>query len=381
MRRSTFAAFIGAVFVLAACAGIAPGPHVNPSAGGPSGQPGAMPVEQRVDVQPPAGWQPFDPPDRPRLGRPTFPPITPAEPSPAHAAGPQAPVAGHSVPTPPAESPGAGPDAAGSQPDPAGSDLPDQGAPESGAPNPGAPNPGAPKPGAPNPGAPNPGAPPAGGSGKPPGGPTYAWYPKGIGMPLVSDNPAAAGKRVVLLTFDDGPSSSGTTAQILDTLAEQKVQALFFVTGQAARNRELVERIHREGHMLAPHTMSHANLTRLSPEQIRAEIEPLMELLTVVTGSAPRYFRPPYGAYNQTVLQVLDEYRLELVNWTNGARDWEGLDNRGYKDPKLVIEDVLKQLHPGAVILMHDTYRHTAEALPELIRQIRAAGYEFTMLP
>jgi len=209
--------------------------------------------------------------------------------------------------------------------------------------------------------------------------PLITWYARGIGLPLTSDDPAAAGKKVVLLSFDDGPTDEGHTASVLDTLKEQNVRAMFFITGYGARHMDLVERIHREGHVLALHTMSHPNMRFLSAEQMRQEIAPLYELVEKVTGEKPRYFRPPFGAYNQTLLDVLTEYNLELLNWTNGSLDWEGTVN-GYKEPNLVVEDVMRQMHHGAVVLFHDTLRHTAEALPEIISRIKADGYEFVVV-
>lgn len=209
--------------------------------------------------------------------------------------------------------------------------------------------------------------------------PMIKWYPRGIGLPLTTDDPEGKDKKVAMLTFDDGPSDTGSTARILDVLAENNVKAMFFITGYGAKHRDLVEREFKEGHVLAPHTQTHANLTTLTVPQMRAEIEPVMNLIKEVTGESPKYFRPPYGAYNKQVLALMDEYHMQLVNWDDGSLDWDGLKN-GYKDPNIVVNDVMKQLHRGAIILMHDTNKHTAEALPEIIRRIRAEGYEFVVL-
>lgn len=210
--------------------------------------------------------------------------------------------------------------------------------------------------------------------------PAIKWYSRGIGLPLTTDDPAGKEKKVVVLTFDDGPSDSGSTAKVLDTLAEHNVKAMFFITGYGARNRDLVERIHREGHVLGPHSMTHANLSRLPVEKMREEIEPLNKLIEEIAGYKPKYLRPPFGAYNQTLIDLSSkEYGMEVLNWTNGSRDWEGVKD-GYKDPKLVVDDVMQQLHRGAVVLLHDTLRHTAEALPEIITKIKAEGYEFIVL-
>lgn len=213
-----------------------------------------------------------------------------------------------------------------------------------------------------------------------PAQPAIKWVQKEIGYPLTSDDPAAEGKKVTMLTFDDGPTAEGHTARVLDTLKEQNIKAMFFITGYGAKNRDLVERIHREGHTLAVHSMTHANLSRLPESEVRKELAPLVDLIKEVTGQPPKYFRPPFGAYNDTVKKVSSDYGMELINWSHGSLDWEGVVN-GYKDPQLVVDTVTKQMHKGAIILFHDTLKHTADALPEVVRRLKAEGYEFVVLP
>lgn len=210
--------------------------------------------------------------------------------------------------------------------------------------------------------------------------PPIVWHPRGIGLPLASEDPRAEGLRVAMLTFDDGPDEHHT-AEVLDVLKEKQVRAIFFVTGYGVKHKHLLYRIHAEGHILAVHGMTHANLSRLPVDKIREEMAPLVTMITEVTGEAPKYFRPPFGAYNADVRAVAEELGLLLVNWTNGSLDWVGVDANGYKDPNVVVNDVMGQLHRGAVILMHDTKRHTVEALPIIIDKIRAEQYEFVTLP
>lgn len=218
-----------------------------------------------------------------------------------------------------------------------------------------------------------------GGAGTPdPALPAVTWKPGGIGYPLVPSDPSVD-RKVAMLTFDDGPSAY--TPEVLDGLKEAGVKAVFFITGYgAAQHPDLVRRIHEEGHVLGIHTMTHPNMTQLSRAEQIEEIQPLIDLITEVTGLPPRYFRPPFGAYNDELLATLDELGLELINWSNGSLDWEGVVD-GYKDPNQVVADVLDQLHPGAVILAHDTMKHTAEAVPMIIQALRAEGYEFVVLP
>lgn len=211
-----------------------------------------------------------------------------------------------------------------------------------------------------------------------PGVPAVTWKPSGIGYPLVPSDPAVE-QKVAMLTFDDGPSDY--TPQVLAGLKEAGVKAVFFITGYGAeRHPDLVKRIHEEGHVLGIHTMTHPNMTDLGRQEQIAEIQPLIDLITDVTGEPPRYFRPPFGAYNDELLATLDELGLEAINWSNGSLDWDGVVD-GYKDPNLVVEAVLDQLHPGSVILAHDTMKHTAEAVPMIISALRQEGYEFVVLP
>lgn len=214
-----------------------------------------------------------------------------------------------------------------------------------------------------------------------PAEPPVVWYPKAIGMPLTTDDPAHQGDKVVLLTFDDGPSEDDSTARILDVLKEKQVKAIFFVTGYGVRDREdMLKRIADEGHVIGLHTMTHPDLTALTPEEMREELVPLMETIEEVTGQRPKYLRPPFGSYNDEVLAVAAELGLEVVTWTSGSLDWEDNDANGYKDPAVVVQDVMDQLFPGAIYLFHDTKTHTAEALPEIIDLMRADGYEFVVL-
>lgn len=208
--------------------------------------------------------------------------------------------------------------------------------------------------------------------------PVISWKPSGIGYPLVPSDPTTE-QKTALLTFDDGPTAQ--TPAVLDALKAKGVKAVFFVTGYGAKQHpEMLERIHQEGHILGIHTMSHHNLTKLTREQQRQEIQPLAEQIEKVTGKKARYIRPPFGAYNDELLSLLKEMDLELINWSVGSLDWEGVVD-GYKDPQRVVADVDAQLHKGAVILMHDTMKHTTQAVPMVIDRLRAEGYEFVLLP
>lgn len=229
--------------------------------------------------------------------------------------------------------------------------------------------------------------PPESPAGEPPAASPVRWYQKAPGYPLTTDDPAARGRKVAMLTFDDGPNP-GTTEQILDVLKQYNVRAVFFVTGYGARHTDLLRRIAAEGHIIGTHTMTHANLRELSREEQRREIVGVNEMVEAATGQKVRYFRPPFGAYNEDTLALMEELGLELINWSHGSRDWVGVAN-GWKDPALVVRDVLAEeppdsqatrLHPGAIILLHDTLPHTAAALPAILEGLAEKGYELVTL-
>jgi peptidoglycan/xylan/chitin deacetylase (PgdA/CDA1 family) len=168
----------------------------------------------------------------------------------------------------------------------------------------------------------------------------------------------------LVLTFDD----QGTKAQveaILDVLKEAQVHAVFFPAGKwAEQNRELMERIEKEGHQLGNHTYSHAHLVRMTADQVRWEIE---------HGTGSGLLRLPYAERNATVEQVAKELGYQIYGWNVDPQDWRGIS------AQQIVETVMRQVKPGAVILMHLHGKNTAEALRQLIPALREAGYRFVL--
>lgn len=220
----------------------------------------------------------------------------------------------------------------------------------------------------------------------PPKAPQAKWLVDGHWGPVYAEDPQAEGQHVVVLTFDDGPSPEYTSL-ILDTLKAQGAKAIFFVNGQAAEHPDLIRRILAEGHMLGNHTMNHEDLQSLTYSEQYRQIADLNEMLKAVTGHQPYWFRAPFGSFNDDTLAILDELGMQLLNWSHGSGDWMEVQD-GYKDPAILTHDVLAEtprntnmtpLHPGSVILFHDTLRHTAEALPAIMEGLKAKGYSFVL--
>lgn len=176
------------------------------------------------------------------------------------------------------------------------------------------------------------------------------------------------GKMLVALTFDDGPWGS-TTEQILNTLKEKNVRATFFMMGmQVDANPELAKRAAAEGHEIENHTWDHKNLTTLGVAEVQDEVNRTTQKIKEVTGVDIKYVRPPYGIFNQ---ETADAVEQRLVTWSVDPRDWENMD------AEMTYGGVMAGVHDGAVILMHDMYQSTADALPGIIDELRIAGYEF----
>ncbi|MET3558208.1 peptidoglycan/xylan/chitin deacetylase (PgdA/CDA1 family) [Streptococcus rupicaprae] len=182
--------------------------------------------------------------------------------------------------------------------------------------------------------------------------------------------PVAVGK-VIALTFDDGPRPE-TTPQVLDLLAHHQIKATFFLLGQSILgNESIVQRMAAEGHQLANHTWSHPYMTKISPDQIRAEVAQTQELIFQVSGQLPTVLRPPYGSFNATVEQHAG---LPIVTWTIDTLDWQS------RDAASILAQVKAQATSGGVILMHDIHQSTVDALPAVIDFLKAEGYQFVTI-
>ena len=179
------------------------------------------------------------------------------------------------------------------------------------------------------------------------------------------------GKMLVALTFDDGPSPA-TTPRLLDVLTEKDVPATFFNLGVMARsNPEIVQRAARERHEIASHTMYHQNLINLPAASAQSDIAEAITTFNAILGHGPAYTRPPYGNYNDVVITSVG---TPIILWSVDTRDWQS------KDPSAIVSTTMSQVHDGAIILMHDIYPTSVDAIPTLVDTLRQAGYEFVTI-
>lgn len=178
-------------------------------------------------------------------------------------------------------------------------------------------------------------------------------------------------EKVVALTFDDGPKP-GVTEPLLDVLRQERVPATFFVIGKhVVEYPELTKQIVDSGMELANHSYTHRNLTKLSDAEVAREMLETQAAIQAVTGKAPRFVRPPGGNWNSRVAQTARKWGLTACMWTV---DVYGSEVIGAQQ---VADAVLRQVHPGSIILMHNGKVSTLQALPTILRELRARGYAF----
>ena len=190
------------------------------------------------------------------------------------------------------------------------------------------------------------------------------------------------GKRISL-TFDDGPTGQ-FTEQVLDILREHHVPATFFVCGKNVEaHPNLLRRIVAEGHEVGNHTYSHPYFFFKSRRRMAEEIDRTQAIIEKVVGFRPNIFRPPYGARWFGLVPTLLQRSMHLIQWSATGYDWK-------KDAAGITQTALRELKPGAIILLHDGQETrpaseidrspTAAALPSFIAGARQEGYTFAPL-
>jgi peptidoglycan/xylan/chitin deacetylase (PgdA/CDA1 family) len=195
------------------------------------------------------------------------------------------------------------------------------------------------------------------------------WMAKRDGVIVISRGDP--NDRAVALTFDDGPHPRTCTA-ILDVLNQEKVRATFFPVGfRLQQNRDLLDRMIAEGHEVGNHTWDHQRLNAISPERARREVRNVRTFVYEHTGIVPHLVRPPGGSYDTRVLQIIRDEGGAVCLWTANAGDWKKMS------ADEIVDKVLEQIHPGSIVLMHDEFMQTPEALPRIIHELRARGFRF----
>ncbi|HEY5949751.1 MAG TPA: polysaccharide deacetylase family protein [Kofleriaceae bacterium] len=193
------------------------------------------------------------------------------------------------------------------------------------------------------------------------------------GWPSPAAGPTMTGDPELIFTFDDGPNKD-LTPLVLDTLAKHHIHAVFFIVGEMAAQKqapEIMERMLREGHIIANHTMSHQDLCRVKdPARAAREIDDGKAAIeTAVPGWHVAWFRTPYGVRCDRVDQLLADRGITHFHWDLDPQEWR------HGNKKKALDYVTKQVGRMTgrnVLLMHDIKKATVEALPEILDFIDA---------
>ncbi len=219
-----------------------------------------------------------------------------------------------------------------------------------------------------------------------------------------SSNPNYAGKKLLAITFDDGPHGT-YTPKILDMLKEKGVNVTFFVLGenlQSAGQKAILKRESDEGHEIASHSYNHPDFKGLTADQIAEQLQKTDSVINEVTGKSPILFRPPYGSYNQAISQ---QSQKAIVLWSIDSRDWDHISAKSIKNyaqangvsedaaKEKLINDVIfdgftytsggkeytnpsvvSQIRHGSILLFHDIHPASGEAVGKLIDYLKQSG-------
>ena len=194
---------------------------------------------------------------------------------------------------------------------------------------------------------------------------------------VISEAKLPPEKKVIALTFDDGPWPN-TTAKVLDILKKNRIKSTFFVVGQNVKNYpDLTKQIVADGHIIANHTWHHW-YHQINAQAAAYEVANTTDIIYQTTGVRTSLFRPPGGIMNNGVAAYAKNNKYAVIIWSADSMD--------YSRPAVprLMNNIFREAKPGGIVLMHDgggDRSNTVKALPEIISRFRKQGYEFVTVP
>lgn len=177
-------------------------------------------------------------------------------------------------------------------------------------------------------------------------------------------------KPVVAITFDDGPSQY--TEEIIKTLKDNDCNATFFVLGNKVEAyQDVIKQSIKDGNEIGNHSYNHKWLSRLSTDEVKEQIDKTQNILKETVGYTPTLLRPTYESVNQRIRKNTD---LDIVLWTIDTKDWK------IKSSDRIVEKIVKSVSDGDIILMHDIFKRSSDALKKLIPILKEQGYQFVTI-
>ncbi len=185
--------------------------------------------------------------------------------------------------------------------------------------------------------------------------------------------------KVIYLTFDAG-FENGNTEPILDALKKHDAKGTFFVVGHYLESApDLIKRMVEEGHVVANHTYSHPDMSAISDQaSFMKELQDVEALYKEITGEEMmKYYRPPQGKFSVENLQMAKELGYKTFFWSLAYVDWYQDDQPSHEQ---AFDKLLPRIHPGAIVLLHNTSQTNGEIIDELLTKWEEMGYRFGTL-
>lgn len=177
-------------------------------------------------------------------------------------------------------------------------------------------------------------------------------------------------EKVCSISFDAAWGNEQTDG-LLKTLDDFNVKTTFFLVGDWVRKYpESVKKIAAKGHDVGNHSDNHPHMSSLGVEEMKTQLQSCNSEIKKLTGKCPTLFRPPYGDYNNDVVNTVKSLSMYCVQWNIDSLDWKD------PTPAQIVENCVKKLTPGSIILLHNGAKNTPEALPLVIEAIKQKGYK-----
>ncbi|MCL2621694.1 MAG: polysaccharide deacetylase family protein [Firmicutes bacterium] len=183
-------------------------------------------------------------------------------------------------------------------------------------------------------------------------------------------NAVKTDEKKLSVSFDTEMDGTAITEATLKELERNNAKATFFVLGSwAQKYPELTKRIFDLGHEIATHSNTHPNFTKLNNTRIRLELETSVRILQDITGATIKYFRPPFGAYNQATLKIAKELGLTTVLWNVDSKDHQNVP------AGRMSQNVLKNANCGSILLFHNFGKGHIDGLAIILERLSFSGY------
>lgn len=174
----------------------------------------------------------------------------------------------------------------------------------------------------------------------------------------------------IAISFDAAWGDEFTDA-ILDTLDKYNVKTTFFLVGfWVDKYPDMVKKIHERGHEIGNHSSTHPHMSQLNREQIIKEFRTTEQKIEAITSIRPTVFRPPFGDYNNLLIETADELGYHVIQWDVDSLDWKEMG----VDP--VVDRVTRNIKKGSIVLFHNNAKYVSGYLPLVLEKLQQQGYE-----